>query len=202
MECSILADGTASKAPYSENGRKGRQIEAITRVESVDWVTRAGAGGRAIALAESEIGTEMKPKEKQEIQDTQDEPVVESEVVVVQESETPEEPTEQPVETEPATPVETEPEPTPILMEAGAVRVTLDKSGLPAKAIERLAVLAYADQAALDAAIASEKAYIKEITGSGRPIGLGGSAPVSEADPEKKYQERMAEIYRRYGLAG
>ena len=51
MECSILAAGTARKGEV--DGRKGHVVEAITSAESVDWVTRAGCGGRALKLAET-----------------------------------------------------------------------------------------------------------------------------------------------------
>jgi hypothetical protein len=51
MECSILAGGKAKRGEV--DGKKAKIVEAITSAESVDWVTRAGAGGRALALAES-----------------------------------------------------------------------------------------------------------------------------------------------------
>ena len=50
LAVSILASGTSS--PFAESARKGRRIDAITEVKSVDFVTRAGAGGRALRLAE------------------------------------------------------------------------------------------------------------------------------------------------------
>jgi hypothetical protein len=52
LECSILAYGTGKpgKAP---DGKSGYIVEAITAAQSVDWVTKAGAGGRALRLAES-----------------------------------------------------------------------------------------------------------------------------------------------------
>jgi len=58
MECSILADGKASVG-FEENGRRGKRVDAITSVESVDWVTRAGAGGHAAELAETKGGANM-----------------------------------------------------------------------------------------------------------------------------------------------
>lgn len=51
LHCSILASGTAR--PFEKDGRKGKLVESITSVQSVDWVTRAGAGGHAVALVES-----------------------------------------------------------------------------------------------------------------------------------------------------
>lgn len=51
MECSILASGQAKKGKI--DGKKAKIVEAITSAESVDWVTRAGCGGRALAITES-----------------------------------------------------------------------------------------------------------------------------------------------------
>jgi hypothetical protein len=52
MECSILATGKAN--PGNIGGKKGRIVESITSADSVDWVSRAGAGGRALNLAETD----------------------------------------------------------------------------------------------------------------------------------------------------
>jgi hypothetical protein len=54
LECSILAGAVAEKQPFTQNGRKGRRIREITDVESIDWVTKAGAGGHALEVSESE----------------------------------------------------------------------------------------------------------------------------------------------------
>jgi hypothetical protein len=51
MECSILGKGKVRKG--SVDGRSGKIVEAITEARSVDWVTRGGAGGHALNLAES-----------------------------------------------------------------------------------------------------------------------------------------------------
>ena len=53
MECSILAEGTAKKGK-AEN-RDANIVESIVSAQSVDWVTRAGAGGKALNIAESEM---------------------------------------------------------------------------------------------------------------------------------------------------
>lgn len=52
MECSILAVGTAKRGRV--NGAPAMVVETIDAVSSVDWVTRAGAGGHALQLSESE----------------------------------------------------------------------------------------------------------------------------------------------------
>lgn len=51
MECSILAVGKSKKGAV--DGKNTNVVEEITQAISVDWVTRAGAGGRAIGLAET-----------------------------------------------------------------------------------------------------------------------------------------------------
>ena len=52
LECSILADGTARRGTV--DGREAKIVESITSVRAVDWVTRAGAGGHAMSIAENE----------------------------------------------------------------------------------------------------------------------------------------------------
>lgn len=59
LECSILGTGTTRKGKV--DGRKGSIVEAITSATSVDWVTKAGAGGRAINLAEKDKGGNTMP---------------------------------------------------------------------------------------------------------------------------------------------
>lgn len=54
MECSILALGEAKKGKV--DGKEANIVERITEAQSVDWVTRAGAGGRALKLTEGESG--------------------------------------------------------------------------------------------------------------------------------------------------
>lgn len=68
MECSILASGKARKGKV--DGRQGHIVESITAAESVDWVTRAGAGGRALSLSESQEGTMPETETQEPIQET------------------------------------------------------------------------------------------------------------------------------------
>lgn len=63
LEVSILATGTAKKGEI--DGEKYNIVEAITHAQSVDFVTRAGAGGRALALAESDTGGEGMEEERE-----------------------------------------------------------------------------------------------------------------------------------------
>lgn len=51
LPCSILADGQVKAGTI--NGQRANIVEAITAASSVDWVTRAGAGGQAMSIQES-----------------------------------------------------------------------------------------------------------------------------------------------------
>ncbi len=54
MACSILASGQVKAGKIGD--QKANVVEAITSVSAVDWVTKAGAGGRALEIAESDTG--------------------------------------------------------------------------------------------------------------------------------------------------
>lgn len=69
LPCSIYATGDVKKG-VEMNGEKVDLVERITDVSSVDWVTRAGAGGQAIELAENDAQPE--PEEAQIIKEDMD----------------------------------------------------------------------------------------------------------------------------------
>jgi len=69
MECSILGKGKVRKG--SVDGRKGKIVEAITEARSVDWVTRGGAGGHALNLAESG-GDDMTEEHREQEQEQEE----------------------------------------------------------------------------------------------------------------------------------
>ena len=52
---SIYADGLI-KEGFVEGGREGKVVKSITTVKSIDWVPKAGAGGRALRLVENDKG--------------------------------------------------------------------------------------------------------------------------------------------------
>jgi len=179
MECSILAGGTAQKG-FELGGRKGRQVESITQAESVDWVTRAGAGGRALALAET-YQQEVEPMTEEEKPDEE-----------MEESEQ-----EQATFTE-----QEEPEmPAPEKLVQEKVHEALTKTNLPPGSVLKLAESEYSDEAALQEAIKAEVAEVKARTGSGKPFGQGeGTAPLTKASlTEKERVERFNDIMRQVG---
>lgn len=69
LNVSILASGLA-KPGFELDGRQGKLIESITAVASVDWVTKAGAGGRALRLAEDEGKQEVDDMTGEQVQGT------------------------------------------------------------------------------------------------------------------------------------
>ena len=187
LQCSILASGTAT--PGNIAGQAVKIVESIDVAHSVDWVTKAGAGGRALNLMQE---AEMDPKEKQE-QELQEELEEKGEPkipvkVVIKEADPKPEPETPPAETTP--PVEVAPKAVPVLGIALAeIAQRIGETSLPPKSIAKLVVENYGDAAALDAAIDTEIAELRE-AGSGRPFALTESVAsepvtVAEADARK-----------------
>lgn len=125
LECSIRATGRTK--PHQEGERKGYTVEAITSAKSVDWVTKAGAGGKAINIMEGEPEPEQKP------------------------------------------------EPTYLAKET--VTELLEASKMPQRAQNKLAEADYLDEKAVKAAVKAEREYLQEITGAGKPVGMGKTEP-------------------------
>lgn len=178
LECSVLGAGTAR--PFELDGRKGKLVESITDAESVDWVTRAGAGGHALEIAELDT--------KPEGANMADETTVEV---------TPEQ-----VETQAPAPVaevaaETATAPEPTRLSEVEVSTLLEaEKRLPVISRVRLAESEYTDGEAVKAAITKELAYLKEALGSGQPFGLGGTQAQPKLTPEQ-IAERKAEALDR-----
>ena len=177
MECSILAGGTARKG-FELDGRKGRQVESITQAESVDWVTRAGAGGRALALAENEPQEDKPMNEETRPDEIQESEQEESATFTEQE--------------EPETPA-------PEMLAREKVHEALTKTNLPPVSVLKLAEAEYSDEAGLQEAIKAEVAEVKAKTNSGKPFGQGeGTAPPALLSEDEK-TERFNNIMRQVG---
>jgi len=172
LECSILGNGTAT--PYEKDGRKGKIVESITDAESVDWVTRAGAGGKALNIAEGEPtttneGVNMADQVKIVVETIP--PVAEAAPVVE-------------VATIPAPAAE------PTRLSELEVTALLEaEKRLPVASRARLAEGQYVTADAVKAATVKELAYLKELYGSGQPFALGAAPPA----PEKSFTEKLAE---------
>jgi len=180
MECSILAGGTARKGKV--DGRKGNIVEAITSADSVDWVTKAGAGGRALALAESEEVSmpEQSTEGTTEQEVPEEEMAEEATQTTFAEQEEPEAPAPEPLAAE-------------------KVKELVEATNLPKAARAKLTEAQYGDEGEAQAAIQAEIAYIKELTGSGRPFAQGAgeapqATPLSEEDKLRRFNERCREV--------
>ena len=200
LECSILGQGKAKQGKVGE--REANIVESITAIHSVDLVSRAGAGGRALEIAESDSGGENVTEKETKIEEVADE----AKTVTLREDENDAE-TEQPTEptaqddTEPEATTEDEPEAEdkeeetdeqPVLS-AESVTGLLAESGLGTDAINLLAARPYQTEQEVTAAIGEMTAMIKRLTGSGQPFAQGNTAPTA-ATPRTPQQE--VESYR------
>lgn len=146
LEASILGNGLRRRGKI--NGKEGNIVEAITDGVSLDLVTKAGAGGRALALAESTEGANMLLKEQQSAADGQQDSTTQQLTA----------------DADPQT------RPTVVTLTESVVAETLSLSRLPQVAQIRLLAERYLDQEALLEAIRHEREYIKTLSGSGQPL--------------------------------
>jgi hypothetical protein len=164
LHCSIYASGKGRAGTV--DGAEVTVIESITAVHSVDLVSRAGAGGRAISLAENIDGGIIMEEPRTEATPTQ-EPVTETEVQEVEI-----------VESEPETP------PAPAAVEDTRLLELLAQTDLSDKAKRWLMGRTYPDEAAVQQAIAEMRTFITDLVPAGQPFGLGESAPVATDVPK------------------
>ncbi len=193
LECSILAQGTTRKGQV--DGKAANIVEAITAAQSVDWVTRAGAGGQALNIAEGQTGTCPEQSEGGASQDDTGGVIVESEprapdapvqelpqaeapaetapeqvegAAPIQEGQPVEQPKVEAVTPDPA-PVQ-EAQPTPAVLSEVECAAVLDKAQLPDPAKAKLARSQYADRQALEQAINEMAELLSAVAQSGRPL--------------------------------
>lgn len=187
MECSILAIGTAKNGKV--DGKPAKIVETIDAVSSVDWVTRAGAGGHAIQLSEAETMTDIE--------------IVEDEaesVIITEDTKQDGEPGTKTEVPEPGLTAEQVAEELTKTNQAGLsaeqVAEALTKTNLPEISRKRLAEKQYQDLTELNKAIANEIAYIKSITGSGMPFSQAQG--LQENYQDLPYAERIDRIIKKY----
>jgi hypothetical protein len=189
LECSILASGRSKRGTV--DGKPANIVEAITQAHSVDWVTKAGAGGKALNLAESATGA-GETMLIQQTKPTQTVAAVGAQTSAVTETTAPapEAKTEtlSEAQTESA---ETKTEAAPVFLAEAAVQATLTDRKLPPAVQKRILGGQYADVAALDTAIAAEVAYLKEATQSGKPL-LLENKPTEPPKPPTPEDRRRA----------
>lgn len=184
LECSILATGRARRGEV--DGRKGKIVEGIESAESVDLVTRAGAGGQALNIAEAAATDAENLTAAPETVTAAPEATLRLDSgqatapVIVQEA-------------------------APARPDRARVLEILNEARLPAHAVTALALGGYeTEQAAIDAAAEMRRA-IAEAAGAGRPFGQGaGTAPAGEPETfeelDRRGKERFGRIAREVGL--
>ncbi len=92
------------------------------------------------------------------------------------------------------------PKPEVIYLAEAEIKELLEASRLPKQAQGRLKEGQYLDTEALKTAIESERQYIKELTGSGKPFAQGESASTDATMTEAEYEKEYNDIRRRHGL--
>lgn len=178
LTCSVFGSGQAKEGKI--DGKTYKIVETITRGRYLELVSRAGAGGKALNLAESDPGgNSMEEKEKADAA-----PVVEVEI-----EEADAEGVEQQEEVK--------------ALGAEVVKEALEKTNLPGFVKVALAAAEYESDSTLQEAIEKAVAEVKKLSGSGQVTGLGESEPEPELSLEEQ-EERDVEdfniIMRKVGL--
>lgn len=201
LHCSILANGKVQTG-FESDGRKGRKVLSITEAASVDWVTRHGAGGRALSIAESDVMLmEAQMSEHDDVLDTEatasaaEEANVEEAALIEEETtpatsddvETSDE--EQAPDTDEADVADEAPAEEQFLAESDVTAIVGEVKNLPEPTRKRLLSEKYHSRYEVISAIEAEQTYLKMITDSGKPPIVGESGKdtgLSEADVAKK----------------
>jgi hypothetical protein len=208
LECSILGSGRAHAGAV--DGRNGKIVEAITSARAVDWVTRAGAGGAAIELMESNREGDHMAEEPSDLKEGR-EPDGATTVPIAEDAQG-QNASESHTDADPAdgTPSAT-PEPVaegaagatpqdaPSALTAEAVARLLEASRLPPVAQRRLEAHTYLTEAAVAEAIEAERSYLSEVLGAGKPTHLGESQHAGEVPmTRERFDTRLGEIIDKY----
>lgn len=171
LECSIR--GPAKATPFKKDGREGKGITELAPGHSIDWVSKGGAGGQALPLAESEEGTMNKKKKDQE----QEQPTKTTEVA----------PTE-------AALVTISEKDAGDIIDAAAMLPDISKVLLKEQVYETAEEVAQA--------VERQVAYVKELTDGGQPVGQTDQAtpPATQEDRTELLNEGYARIEAQFGL--
>jgi hypothetical protein len=155
LECSIFGSGRAK--PGTIDGKKYSVVEAITSGKYLELVSKAGAGGHALNLAESESGG-VQMSGEDETRETESEKEEPTQEVDLAEGEGEQEQEQQETTEEAESLAEAE------------VAEALADIRLPDRVKELLAAQSYENAESLQAAIKEMSEAFKAATGSGKPI--------------------------------
>ena len=193
LHCSILANGKVRKGKYEKDGRNGLYVESIDGDGAmIDWVTRAGAGGRALRLAESDTEVTNMAEETKEVQQDAEviaEAVIEVENVRLSEDHQEGEAIAEVVETN-----------EPVFLTETEIGDVIGGYRLPVVAKERLSGKKYQSIGELQEAIDSELQYIKELTGSGKPFAGQATRLTGKSASLKEVKELQTDVNKRWGF--
>ena len=222
LHCSILGQGRGREGVV--DGKRCKIVEAITHVESVDWVTQAGAGGHAVAITESEPGGgDMDPEqttpvttEETQAPVAQTEPPAEPPAAPVDSHEADVPPPETPETlivseaqdadpvaeaadppSDPATGVSEASEAEEVPFGEADVQAYLTGRALNPALRQYLGARAYEDQEHLIRETEGLLALLGQLSGNGQPFGIGeGAAPTSAS--QVTIEEAMAPVIDKY----
>jgi len=180
LECSILGRGRAKKGKV--DGRSAKIVQEIQEGRAVDWVSRAGAGGHALDISESDDidngGETVDEKEKEVIEESA-EPAAEVDIQEGDKGEQPQEETEDTTTQEAALSQET-------------VGTLLSESGLGQRAQDLLIDKTYQTEEEVSLAVQEMKALIKQATGAGKPFEESAAPKGTQADDKDWFAETAA----------
>jgi hypothetical protein len=160
LECSIRGHGRVRQGDFELGGRKGKYVEELTDISSVDWVSKAGAGGRALGLAENESGGTEMPETENET--TEEQPPVSEET------------TEEIALGEEQVAGEQEQEQEPQNLTEAEVAEALEGVALPEHTKALLSAREYVSAEELAEFVKQVVAEFKQATGSGHPVATRG----------------------------
>jgi hypothetical protein len=197
LACSITGPGLVR--PGKVDGKPYKIVTEILPGPIVEFVSKAGAGGQAVALVENETGGQATMAEQVVTQQTQPPAVVQppaqaappAQPATAAESAQQAANAQQAASAQPVTTVTT-------LAEAD-VKAALDATGLPSTFKRALSSAQYPDKPALDSVIAEALAEVKTLTAAGQTFGQGNTAPqeptlITEAD----YHKRVDGIIKKF----
>ncbi len=160
LELSIIGAGETQRGEVGET-----EYDIVTSITqgSADFVTQAGAGGHAVAIGE------IKTQEDAQPEDAGTEPEGE----------------EAPNEAPDGQAAPEDAQEARAMTKDEVKGYLAEKAGVPEAVIARVAEREYETTEAIDEAVAAEVAYLKEVTGSGRPFGQDEGTPAGQAQPKK-----------------
>lgn len=167
LECSIRARGRVR--PGEMEGKKGNVVESITDIVSVDWVSHAGAGGKAVKLGEkleehqSQGGLALGTKEEKK-----EEKLLEAKKPEIK------------------------------YLDEATVAEILEAATLSKATRERLGERKYLDQEAVEQAIKDERTYLREATGSGKVTAMGGKPGPPSTKSLEEVEARRDAINKKF----